>query len=98
MMGLSQPQEQQNAHSCPTPTGIKLNRVKQPKKLSLYTKQTSRSIPLEKKLVLEALTEFGLSENAAGSLIGLSKCSRLLRVLNQQRKKQRFEPTFVLCA
>ena len=32
-----------------------------------------------------------MSENAAGSLIGLTKCSRLLRVLNQQRKKQRLE-------
>ena len=91
MMGLPQPQEAQITLGSQNPTAGNLQRIKLPKKRSLYQKQTSRCIPLEKKLLLEALTEFGLSDNAAGSLIGLTKCTRLLRVLHQQRKKQQVE-------
>ena len=47
----------------------------------------NRHIPFEKKLTLEAMTELGLSANSAGAMIGLSSCSRLLRVLRAHREE-----------
>ena len=63
--------------------GCQAKRLKQG---ALTQKQVSRLIPQEQKLLLEAITEFGLSDNGAGALIGLTSCSRILHGLREQRQ------------
>ena len=46
-------------------------------------------IPMDKKLLLEALTELGLSDNSAGAMIGLTSCSRIIRGLRTIREESR---------
>ena len=55
----------------------------------LQNARSSRLIPMEQKLLLEALTELGLSDNSAGAMIGLTSCSRILRGLRAVREEHR---------
>lgn len=80
-MGLPLPQKAQHAAHNMIAMRQRSCQAKRLQQGSLSHKQSSRLIPLEQKLLLEAITEFGLSDNGAGALVGLTSCSRILQGL-----------------
>ena len=55
-------------------------------KKSYEQKRKYKHISFEEKLLLEALTELGLSDNCAGSLLGRSSNSRLFASIRANRE------------
>ena len=60
-------------------TKISLN----PRKEQMFSR---RRITFQERLVLEALTELGLSDRIAGSLLGINSCSRLFASIRSSRR------------